>query len=132
VCGAYRWAPDRNSCIHNLEIAVALTICLAQIQNCPVQHTFKDKIRASKPLQAVHVYFHGTCPAGNQLRGSIRRMAQEPRRRRHVNYFDQPDLSVHMLGVPKSRPQFRTWLLLAILTGTVLALALVLAGNLIF
>jgi hypothetical protein len=105
---------------------------LAQKQNCSVQHIFKDKVFASKPAQAVHVYFHGTCPANNRLRDSISRMAQETRRRRHASHFDQPDLSVHMLGVPKSRPQFRTWLLLAILTGTVLALALVLAGNLIF
>ncbi|MGD0404000.1 MAG: hypothetical protein ABSB66_12485 [Candidatus Acidiferrales bacterium] len=59
-------------------------------------------------------------------------MAQEPRRRRHANRFDQPDPSVHMLGIPKSRPKFRTWFVLAILTGTVLALALILVGNLIF
>ncbi|HXN98074.1 MAG TPA: hypothetical protein VN881_03315 [Candidatus Acidoferrales bacterium] len=59
-------------------------------------------------------------------------MAHESRHRHHADYFDQPDVSIHMLGMPKSRPQLRTWLLLAILTGTVLALALVLVGNFIF
>jgi hypothetical protein len=39
---------------------------------------------------------------------------------------------MHMLGMPKSRPQFRTWMLLAVLTGAVLALAIVVIGNLIF
>lgn len=63
---------------------------------------------------------------------SILRMDHEIRHREHANYFDQSDISMHMLGMPKSRPQFRTWLLLAILTGTVLALALVLVGNMIF
>jgi hypothetical protein len=132
VHGSYRWAPDRDFCVHNFEIAVAPTICLAQKQNCSVQHTLTDKVFASKPAQSVHVYFRGTYPANNGIRDSISRMAQETRRRRHASYFDQADPSAHMLGVPKSRPRFRTWLLLAILTGTVLALALVLAGNLIF
>ena len=66
---------------------------------------------------------------------SIFRMAHQLRHRHrsdYVDYFDQPDVSMHMLGMPKSRPQLRTWLLLAILTGTVLALALCLVGNLIF
>ncbi|MGA2900351.1 MAG: hypothetical protein ABSF40_08995 [Candidatus Acidiferrales bacterium] len=59
-------------------------------------------------------------------------MAHETKYREHANYFDQPDLSMHMLGMPKSRPQFRTWMLLAVLTGAVLALAIVVIGNLIF
>jgi hypothetical protein len=61
-------------------------------------------------------------------------MANEIRHRHHhrADYFDQSDVSMHMLGMPKSRPQLRTWLLLAILTGTAFALALVVLGNLIF
>jgi hypothetical protein len=59
-------------------------------------------------------------------------MAHETRHRHHANYFDQSELPMHMLGMPRSRPQLRTWLLLAILTGTVLALAVVVIGNLIF
>jgi hypothetical protein len=58
-------------------------------------------------------------------------MAHESRHRHEASYFDQSDVSMHMLGMPKARPQLRTWLLLAILTGTVLALALVLLGNMI-
>ena len=70
-----------------------------------------------------------------QYDASIFRMAHQLRHRHHADYaeyFDQPDVSMHMLGMPKSRPQLRTWLLLAILSGTVLALALCLIGNLIF
>jgi hypothetical protein len=59
-------------------------------------------------------------------------MAHELRHRHRADYFNQPDVSMHMLGIPKSRPQLRTWLLLAVLTGAVLAFALVVLGNLIF
>jgi len=43
----------------------------------------------------------------------------------------QPDLSAHMLGVPKSRPRF-DWFLFAITVGTLLALAVSVVSNLIF
>jgi hypothetical protein len=43
----------------------------------------------------------------------------------------QPDLSAHMLDVPKSRPRF-DWFLLAIVAGAVLALAVFAIANLIF
>lgn len=59
-------------------------------------------------------------------------MAHESRHRHQASYSDQSDVSMHMLGMPKSRPHLRTWLLLAILSGTVLALALCLIGNMIF
>jgi hypothetical protein len=43
----------------------------------------------------------------------------------------QPDLSVHMLGVPKSRPRF-DWFLLAIVAGALLAFAVFEIANSIF
>jgi hypothetical protein len=43
----------------------------------------------------------------------------------------QPDLSVHMLEVPKRRPQF-DWFLFAIAAGAVLALVVFSISNLIF
>jgi hypothetical protein len=43
----------------------------------------------------------------------------------------QPDLSAHMLGVPKSRPRF-DWFLLAIVAGALLALVVFSISNLIF
>ena len=43
----------------------------------------------------------------------------------------QPDLSAHMLGVPKSRPRFN-WFLLAIVAGALLAFAVCAITNLIF
>jgi hypothetical protein len=43
----------------------------------------------------------------------------------------QPDLSAHMLGVPKSRRRF-DWFLLAIVAGALLAFAVCAIANLIF
>jgi hypothetical protein len=42
-----------------------------------------------------------------------------------------PDLSEHMLGVPKRRPRF-DWFLVAVAAGAVLALVLLGVSNLIF
>jgi hypothetical protein len=46
--------------------------------------------------------------------------------------FEQPGLSEYVLGLPKSRPQFWSWMFVAIVAGTVLALALFAISNLIF
>jgi hypothetical protein len=52
--------------------------------------------------------------------------------RHHANYFNQTDLSIYMLGLPKSRSRLRNWIVLAVLMGTVLALAMLALGDLIF
>ena len=46
--------------------------------------------------------------------------------------FEQPDLSEYMLGLSKSRPQFWSWMFVAIAAGILLALALFAISNLIF
>ena len=43
----------------------------------------------------------------------------------------QPDVSEHMLGVPKARPRF-DWFLFAIVVGTLLALGVITLSNVIF
>jgi hypothetical protein len=43
----------------------------------------------------------------------------------------QPDLSEHMLGVPKVRPRF-DWFLFAIVVGALLALGVITLSNAIF
>jgi hypothetical protein len=43
----------------------------------------------------------------------------------------QPDLSQHMLGVPKARPRF-DWFLFAIVVGTLLALVVIAVSDSIF
>jgi hypothetical protein len=45
------------------------------------------------------------------------------------NYFDQTDPSVHMLGLPRSRPRLGNWGVVAIVAGTLLALAVVMFEN---
>jgi hypothetical protein len=45
-------------------------------------------------------------------------------RTRGAEIFKQDDPSIHMLGLPKSRPRLRMWVLLAILFGALVALAL--------
>jgi hypothetical protein len=50
---------------------------------------------------------------------------------RFLSHSFPPDLSHHMLGVPKSRPRF-DWFLLAIVAGTLLAFAVCAIANLIF
>jgi len=50
----------------------------------------------------------------------------------HADYFDQVDPSVYMLGLPKSHHRFGRWVALTILAATVLALSVVVLGNLIF
>jgi hypothetical protein len=37
-----------------------------------------------------------------------------------------------MLGLPKSRPRLRTWLVLAVLMGAVLGVAMLILGDFIF
>ncbi len=59
-------------------------------------------------------------------------MAHRPGHRQHADFFGQADPSVHMLGFPKSHPRLGTWLVLAILSATVLGLAVVMLENLIF
>jgi hypothetical protein len=51
----------------------------------------------------------------------------------HVRLHPQfpPDLSEHMLGVPKRRPRF-DWFLFAIAAGTLLALIVMLISNYAF
>jgi hypothetical protein len=50
----------------------------------------------------------------------------------HADYLDQDDPSIYMLGLPKSHHQFGRWVVLTILAATVLALSVVVLGNLIF
>jgi len=52
--------------------------------------------------------------------------------RHHANHFSQTDLSIYMLGLPKSRSRLRNWIVLAVLMGTVLGLAMLALGDLIF
>jgi len=40
-------------------------------------------------------------------------------------FLDAPDPSIHMLGLPKARPRFGSWLTIAICAGILIALALV-------
>jgi hypothetical protein len=52
-------------------------------------------------------------------------MSSSHRRTRAANIFSkQEDPSVHMLGLPKKRPQLRQWVLIAILFGAVVAVVL--------
>lgn len=46
-----------------------------------------------------------------------------------ANYFSQNDPSVHMLGLPKARPRLGTWGLVAVLVGTLLAIAVILLAD---
>jgi hypothetical protein len=59
-------------------------------------------------------------------------MPHETRHRHKASALDETDTSIYMLGLPQSRPRFGNWFVFAILTGTLLALALVVLGNLIF
>jgi hypothetical protein len=52
--------------------------------------------------------------------------------RHRANRFSQTDLSIHMLGLPKSRPRLRKWIVLAVFMGTVLGLAMLALGDWIF
>jgi hypothetical protein len=45
------------------------------------------------------------------------------------NYFDQADPSVHMLGLPRSRSRLGNWGVVAIVAGTLLALAVIMFEN---
>ncbi|HEY0702164.1 MAG TPA: hypothetical protein VGD60_05295 [Candidatus Acidoferrales bacterium] len=51
-------------------------------------------------------------------------MSSTQRRPRTADIFKQEDPSIHMLGLPKSRPRLRQWVLIAILFGAVVALLL--------
>jgi hypothetical protein len=44
-------------------------------------------------------------------------------------YLHQTDPSIYMLGLPKSRPRLGNWGIVAILAGTLLALAIIGFGN---
>ncbi len=50
---------------------------------------------------------------------------------RFLSHSFPPDLSHHILGVPKSRPRF-DWILIAIAAGALLAFVVSTSGNLIF
>jgi hypothetical protein len=50
---------------------------------------------------------------------------------RQPNHFDPTDLSTYMLELPKSRPGLWVWLVFAVLTGTILALAMLGLENLV-
>lgn len=63
---------------------------------------------------------------------SIFLMAHRTGHRHHAGDFDQADPSIYMLGLSKSRSMSWNWLIFAILTATVLAIGLVVLGNLIF
>jgi hypothetical protein len=52
--------------------------------------------------------------------------------RHHANHFGQSDQSVYMLGLPKSRPRLRAWIMLAVLMGVVLGVAMLVVGDFIF
>jgi hypothetical protein len=58
--------------------------------------------------------------------------ASPTRRRDHAAHSDQTDPSVYMLGLPKSRSIRWNWFIFALLTATVLAIGLVVLGNLVF
>jgi hypothetical protein len=51
-------------------------------------------------------------------------MPSSHRRSRSGDIFKQEDPSIHMLGLPKSRPRLLQWVLLAILFGAMVALVL--------
>jgi hypothetical protein len=59
-------------------------------------------------------------------------MARSTRRGHHANHFDPSDFSVYMVGLARSRPTLRGWIVLAVLTGTILAFAVFVLGNSIF
>ena len=42
---------------------------------------------------------------------------------RQGSEFEQIDLSIHMLGLPRSRPRLGTWGVVAVLAGAILAVA---------
>jgi hypothetical protein len=58
--------------------------------------------------------------------------ANSGRRGHHAKRFYQTDFSIYLLGLPKSRLLFFNWLLLAVLTGTILGLSMRAIGDLIF
>ena len=53
-------------------------------------------------------------------------------RRAPSHRFYEPDLAEHMLGLPKSHPQLRSWIFVAVAVGTLIALVLFATLNLIF
>ena len=56
-------------------------------------------------------------------------MGQVTKYGRDSSYFAQTDPSVHMLGLPKSRPRLGTWGVVAILAGAILAIAVIVFEN---
>lgn len=52
-------------------------------------------------------------------------MPSTPRPTRAADIFKQEDPSIHMLGLPKSHPRLRGWLVIAIIVGATAALVLV-------
>ena len=49
-----------------------------------------------------------------------------------ASYFTQNDPSVHMLGLPQSRPRLGKWGVLAIIAGAILAVAVIVIENALF
>jgi hypothetical protein len=58
-------------------------------------------------------------------------MAQGTKHRRQAGVLGEINPSFYLLGLPKSHPRLGNWLVFAILTGTILALAVFMLGNLI-
>jgi hypothetical protein len=52
-------------------------------------------------------------------------MRQGTKRTEHRSDWNQTDPSIYMLGLPKSRPRLGTWGVVAVLAGTLLALAVI-------
>ena len=59
-------------------------------------------------------------------------MSHRNKHRHGQDRIDPTDFSNHLLGLPSSRPRFGNWCVFAILTGSILALALLVLVNLIF
>lgn len=59
-------------------------------------------------------------------------MAQRTRRRNHAIFFDETDPSAYMLGLPKGHTKLGRWLVFTILTGTALAVALIVLETFLF
>jgi hypothetical protein len=52
-------------------------------------------------------------------------MPSTQRRTRTADIFKQEDPALHMLGLPKSHPRLRQWLVIAIIVGATAALVLI-------
>jgi hypothetical protein len=66
--------------------------------------------------------------ASNQCQSRLNDGAPDQTRHR-PNHFGPTDLSAYILGLPKSRPRLRSWLVLAVVVGTILSFAVFVLGN---